>query len=176
MNKNTTVRDLTEGERGRFTKFLIRENLQPFQSLYVRSFWEHYEANIIGMAYFSCPIIYRDYFKDGDLIRTFICPDDYAEGEDYFPSVYWWFKQKQDGTFERLTPQTVSEMPDGLLVCICGNDDTKIGFYPCNKIGSEENTEPDGWQVFACDHCGRIINYDTRKIEGFRQPNYTRLK
>lgn len=177
MNKNTTVRHLTEGERGLFTKFLIRENLQPFRSLYSASFWEYYEANIIGMAYFSCPIVYPDYFEDGDLIRTVICADEYAEGEDFFPTVFWWFKLKRDGSFERLTPQTVTLNEDE-LVCICDNTSGGSGFYTCNDLGSQVEPTPEAWErsLYACDNCGRIINYETLQVEGFRQPDYTYLE
>jgi hypothetical protein len=177
MNKHTTHRYLAEGERGRFTKFLIRENLKFIQSLYPKSFWEYYEANIIGMAYFSCPILYSDYFEDGDLIRTFICADE--NGDWDFPSVFWWFKQNREGAFERLTPQSASyNKSEGTLVCICGNSFEQEGFYPCTPIGSEiEPThEARKHKQYACDSCGRIINRETLEVEGFRQPDYTYLK
>lgn len=86
-----------------FGFFLIEEDVKTIRPLYPQIFWKNYEANIQGMAYFSCPYIYPDYFEDGDLIRTFITADEYAEDEDYFEPVMWWFKLKSNGTFERLT-------------------------------------------------------------------------
>lgn len=160
-----------------FGFFLIKENLEAIRPLYPERFWTDYEANIEGMAYFSCPIIYPDYFKDGNLIRTFISVDEFAEGEDYFPSVMWWFKLNRDGTFERLAPQAVKKQDDD-LICVCGNTPTQAGFYPCSEIGSEVDlTRQAGkFDLYACDRCGRIIHNDALLVQGFRQPNYSRLK
>jgi hypothetical protein len=173
MNKSTHSRELTKEERQRFGWFLFRENLEPIYALYSPNFWEYYQANIEGMEYFSCPRVFSQYFKDGDLIRILIADED----ED-FPSVFWWFRQNKAGTFERLTPQTVPAMQDGSLVCICGNRSNYRGFYLCNEIGSKAEPTLEAWlkHLYCCDQCGRIINYDMHQVEGFRQPNDTDLK
>ena len=50
--------------------------------------------------------------------------------------------------------------------CICGNQPTSDGFYPCNEAGDE--VEPvKGWKnLYVCARCGRIINQFTLEVVG----------
>lgn len=51
-------------------------------------------------------------------------------------------------------------------VCLCGNEPSENGFYPCNELGVEvEPTEKD-WngKLYVCNQCGRIINQHTLEV------------
>ena len=60
----------------------------------------------------------------------------------------------------------------GMLTCFCGNDASYEGLYPCDLKGNE--IEPDeNWtpELYFCDRCGRIIDYQTTRVVGFRKEN-----
>ena len=51
-------------------------------------------------------------------------------------------------------------------ICICGNEPSEDGFYPCDKSGNE--MEPTaGWDgLYVCLRCGRIIEQDSLHVVG----------
>jgi len=51
-------------------------------------------------------------------------------------------------------------------ICLCRNEPTDYGFYPCNEQGEE--VEPvSGWGgLYVCNRCGRIIHPDTLEVVG----------
>ena len=55
---------------------------------------------------------------------------------------------------------------DEAWICICGNEPSQDGFYPCDDQGNE--TEPvAGWTgIYVCFRCGRIINPDSLRVVG----------
>ena len=101
--------------------------------------------------------------------------DDGAEGV--------WVDLAPDGTFTRhaeVRTQPPVKFPEyvniylGDLTCICGNNASGTGFYPCLDNGTV--VAPDnkgGWLgvLLACGDCGRIINQDTREVIGRDDPD-----
>ncbi len=56
---------------------------------------------------------------------------------------------------------------EGSLLCLCGNTDTKYGFYPCDNKGNLIEPDKGVWKnLYICDHCGRIINHKTLRVIG----------
>jgi hypothetical protein len=55
-------------------------------------------------------------------------------------------------------------------ICICGNEPSEDGFYPCDEKGNE--VEPVvGWSGrYVCLRCGRIIDPDSLRVVG-RNPH-----
>jgi len=53
----------------------------------------------------------------------------------------------------------------GSLICECGNQPEREGFFPCNIHGLQiEPTEKDGWtDLYVCDRCGAIIKCNPRE-------------
>ena len=51
-------------------------------------------------------------------------------------------------------------------ICLCGNQPSSDGFFPCDKQGNE--MEPaDGWDgLYVCLRCGRIIEQDSLRVVG----------
>ena len=55
---------------------------------------------------------------------------------------------------------------DEAWVCICGNEPSKDGFYPCDEQGNEM-APVAGWSnSYVCFHCGRIIDPDSLRVLG----------
>ena len=53
-------------------------------------------------------------------------------------------------------------------VCICKNEPSDDGFYPCNEQGDEVNPIA-GWDgLYVCNRCGRIIRQETLEVLGRR--------
>jgi hypothetical protein len=55
---------------------------------------------------------------------------------------------------------------DEAWVCLCGNDPTSDGFYPCDEKGNEIETGRDWNKLYVCARCGRIIQQDSLEIVG----------
>jgi hypothetical protein len=50
-------------------------------------------------------------------------------------------------------------------ICICGNEPSEDGFYPCDENGNE--VEPVvGWSRYVCLRRGRIIDPDSLRVVG----------
>lgn len=51
-------------------------------------------------------------------------------------------------------------------LCLCGNNPSSDGFYPCDAAGNE--VEPlSGWSGFyVCLRCGRIIDPHSLRVVG----------
>ncbi len=51
-------------------------------------------------------------------------------------------------------------------ICVCGNEPSEDGFYPCNEKGDE--VEPvAGWGgLYVCFRCGRIIDPESLRVVG----------
>jgi hypothetical protein len=58
-------------------------------------------------------------------------------------------------------------------ICLCGNDPSYAGFYPCNEKGEVVEPTAEEWTTncYVCDQCGRIINQDTLEVVGVRANN-----
>lgn len=51
-------------------------------------------------------------------------------------------------------------------LCICGNDTSSDGFFPCDTNGNEM-VPAEGWDdLYVCGRCGRIINQHSLKVIG----------
>jgi hypothetical protein len=57
-------------------------------------------------------------------------------------------------------------------VCICGNNPTADGFFPCDAQGNEMSPAiGSGWKdLYVCARCGRIIKQGTLEVVG-RNPH-----
>jgi hypothetical protein len=55
---------------------------------------------------------------------------------------------------------------DEAWTCLCGNEPSEDGFYPCDEKGDE--VEPvAGWSgLYVCLRCGRIIDPDSLRVVG----------
>ena len=53
-------------------------------------------------------------------------------------------------------------------ICICGNEPTEDGFYPCDANGNEVHPTVKDWEepLYVCARCGRIIHQETLKVMG----------
>jgi hypothetical protein len=58
----------------------------------------------------------------------------------------------------------------GDWVCICGNQPSSNGFYPCTDAGQQVDPTPQAWngRVYVCDRCSRIIDQRTLNVVGRR--------
>lgn len=66
---------------------------------------------------------------------------------------------------------THGEGDDDWLYCICGNDPSGAGFYPCLANGFEVEPTIGGlWdgKLYVCNQCNRIVNQDTLEVVGRR--------
>ena len=57
---------------------------------------------------------------------------------------------------------------DEAWICICGNEPSSDGFYPCDTNGNEmEPSIGSKWDgLYVCLKCGRIIRQDTLEVVG----------
>jgi hypothetical protein len=55
---------------------------------------------------------------------------------------------------------------DEAWICLCGNEPSEDGFYPCDEQGNE--MEPAGsWKgLYVCLRCGRIVEQDSLRVVG----------
>jgi hypothetical protein len=55
---------------------------------------------------------------------------------------------------------------DEAWTCLCGNEPSEDGFYPCDEKGDE--VEPvEGWSgLYVCLRCGRIIDPESLRVVG----------
>jgi hypothetical protein len=53
---------------------------------------------------------------------------------------------------------------DEAWICLCGNEPSKDGFFPCDEKGNE--MEPvAGWGgLYVCARCGRMIDPESRRV------------
>jgi hypothetical protein len=67
-------------------------------------------------------------------------------------------------------PATILARATDWYECLCGNDPTDFGFYPCTKDGTRIDQDSDLnedisalWdaQHLLCDRCGLILDQDT---------------
>ena len=61
--------------------------------------------------------------------------------------------------------------------CLCGNEPSSDGFYPCDEQGNEVEPTP-AWNglLYVCARCDRIIDQYTLKVVGKRKSQPSRPK
>lgn len=66
--------------------------------------------------------------------------------------------------------QFIGAKSDDWMVCLCGNEPDKEGFYPCNVNGEMVEPTEESWNgdLYACDGCGRIIGRSSLQVQGVR--------
>ncbi len=84
-----------------------------------------------------------------------------------------WGELAADGTvtIKHLEPEKC-RMYGGALICVCRNDPTGTGFYPCLQDGTVVEPTGDIWlgDLYACGDCGRIISIRKLDVVGRRDP------
>lgn len=51
-------------------------------------------------------------------------------------------------------------------ICICGNEPSEDGFYPCDEKGNLVEPTKEDWngELYICWKCKRIINQETLEV------------
>lgn len=58
---------------------------------------------------------------------------------------------------------------DEAWICVCGNQPSEDGFYPCDEKGNEAEPVP-GWSgLYVCFRCGRMIDPGSLRVVGRNQ-------
>ena len=57
---------------------------------------------------------------------------------------------------------------NGEWACLCGNDASWDGFFPCDETGREVEPTPVDWRtdLYICARCNRLIDVNTAEIRG----------
>jgi hypothetical protein len=55
---------------------------------------------------------------------------------------------------------------DEAWICVCGNEPSDDGFYPCDKKGNEMEPTDDWDGLYVCLRCGRIIEQASLRVVG----------
>lgn len=55
---------------------------------------------------------------------------------------------------------------DEAWICLCGNEPSSDGFFPCDKAGNEMEPTPDWPDLYVCARCGRIIDPESLRVVG----------
>ncbi len=59
-------------------------------------------------------------------------------------------------------------------VCVCGNQSIHGEFFMCDDTGVEVGPEHPiaDTGLWACERCGRVINYATKQVIGKLEPSF----
>jgi hypothetical protein len=73
---------------------------------------------------------------------------------------------------EHMPPERIEVLADDVWVCLCGNDPTTDGFYPCLPDGRTVEPVEGVWvePLYVCARCYRIIEQPTGLVVGLSAP------
>jgi hypothetical protein len=72
--------------------------------------------------------------------------------------------------------ETITHEPgnDEAWICVCGNEPSEDGFFPCDNNGNEMEPTAEWPGAYVCFRCGRMIDPKTLHVIG-RNPHPTLL-
>ena len=55
---------------------------------------------------------------------------------------------------------------DEAWICICGNQPSEEGFFPCDEKGNETDPDANWGGLYVCARCGRMIDLESLHVVG----------